>query len=166
MRLYEIDGTKFDPLLVEFWRQATPQDLNYYFVQDNCYGASQAFNEFLESRGIGNAEIVPIGRVNNGRKQFGWFYADEPDLHIDALETKDKLAMKHQGSDPRKKPDRIKYINSDPAILEEFRWIPHSWVELRGQILDPSGFYIDGRSGQFDRMVHNKSNLAQRYRYF
>ncbi len=100
MRLREINGTKFDPLIVEFWRQATPEQLNYYFVQDNCYGASQDFIKFLENRGISNAEIIPIGRISNGQKQFGWFYADEPDLHIGALETKDKLTMKHKGLDP------------------------------------------------------------------
>ena len=166
MKLSEIAGSQFDPLLIEFWKQATPQQLNYYFIQDNCYGASQDFIAFLESKGIGNAEIVPIGRVSNGRKQYGWFHADEPDLHIEALETKDKLAMKYLGLDPRKKPDRVKYINSDPAVREEFTWIPHSWVELRGQILDPSGFYIDGKNGQFDRMVSDRSNLTQRYQYF
>jgi len=166
MRLFEIAESRFDPLLIEFWKQASPQQLNYYFVQDNCFGASQDFIAFLENRGIGNAEIVPIGRVSNGKKQYGWFHADEPDLHIDALESKDKLAMKYLGLDPRKKPDRLTYINSDPAIREEFTWIPHSWVELRGQILDPSGFYIDGKNGQFDRMVSDKTNLSQRYQYF
>ena len=166
MKIFEVTGSQFDPLLIAFWKQATPDQLAYYFVQDNCYGASQDFITFLENQGIGNAEIVPIGRVSNGKKQYGWFHADEPDLHIDALETKDKVAMKQLGLDPRKKTDRIKYINSDPAIREEFTWIPHSWVEVRGQILDPSGFYPDGRSGQFDRMVSNRANLSSRYQYF
>jgi hypothetical protein len=166
MKIFELAGSKIDPLLIEFWKQANPMQLNYYFVQDNCYGASQDFISFLENKGIGNAEIVPIGRVSNGKKQYGWFHADEPDLHIDALETKDKQAMKQLGLDPRKKSDRIKYINSDPEIREDFKWIPHSWVELRGQILDPSGFYFDGKSGQFDRMVNDKSNLSSRYRFF
>lgn len=165
MRLYEIAGPKFDPLLVEFWRTRTPEQMKYYFVQNNCYGASQDLIEFLESKGIGNAEIIPIGRISNGKKQFGWFYADVPDLTYDALEKKDVAAMREQGLDPRKKPDRITYIQNN-NLEEEFKWIPHSWVEIRGTILDPSGFYTDGRSGQFDRFVNNKSNLAQRYRYF
>ena len=165
MRLYELDNKNFDPLLLEFWKQATPDQLRYYFVQDNCFGASQDFIAFLENKGIGNAEIVPIGRVSNGKKQFGWFRADVPDLHVDALEPKDKMAMKEQGLDYRKKDHRAKYIQ-DNNLTEEFSWIPHSWVELRGQILDPSGFYPDGKNGQFDLMVQDKTNLASRYQYF
>jgi hypothetical protein len=165
MRLYELDNKNFDPLLLEFWQQATPEQLRYYFVQDNCFGASQDFIAFLENKGIGNAEIVPIGRVSNGKKQFGWFHADIADLDVDALEPKDKISMREQGLDYRKKDHRAKYIQ-DNNLTEEFSWIPHSWIELRGQILDPSGFYPDGQSGQFDRMVQDKSNLASRYQYF
>ena len=165
MRLYELDNKNFDPLLLEFWKQATPDQLRYYFVQDNCFGASQDFIAFLENKGIGNAEIVPIGRVSNGKKQYGWFHADVPDLHVDALETKDKMSMSEQGLDYRKKDHRAKYIQ-DNNLTEEFSWIPHSWVELRGQILDPSGFYVDGKNGQFDLMVQDKTNLASRYQYF
>lgn len=165
MRLYELDNKNFDPLLLEFWKQATPDQLRYYFVQDNCFGASQDFIAFLENKGIGNAEIVPIGRVSNSKKQFGWFRADVPDLHVDALEPKDKMSMREQGLDYRKKDHRAKYIQ-DNNLTDEFSWIPHSWVELRGQILDPSGFYPDSKSGQFDLMVQDKGNLASRYQYF
>ena len=165
MRLYELANKNFDPLLLEFWQQAAPEQLRYYFVQDNCFGASQDFIAFLENKGIGNAEIVPIGRASNGKKQFGWFRADVPDLHVDALEPKDKMSMSEQGLDYRKKDHRARYIQ-DNNLTEEFCWIPHSWVELRGQILDPSGFYVDGKNGQFDLMVQDKTNLASRYRYF
>ena len=165
MRLYELANKNFDPLLLEFWKQATPDQLRYYFVQDNCFGASQDFIAFLENKGIGNAEIVPIGRVSNGKKQYGWFHADIADLDVDALEPKDKMSMREQGLDYRKKDHRAKYIQ-DNNLTEEFSWIPHSWVELRGQILDPSGFYVDGKNGQFDLMVQDKTNLASRYQYF
>ena len=165
MRIYEISGQNFDHLLVEFWRTRKPDQLQYYFIQNNCYGASQDLNEFLEKQGIGNAEIIPIGRISNGRKHFGWFYADVPDLSYDALERKDIVAMREQGLNPRNKQDRISYIRNND-LEEDFKWIPHSWIELQGTILDPSGFYIDGRSGQFDKLVKDKSNLAARYRYF
>jgi hypothetical protein len=88
-----------------------------------------------------------------------------PDLTYDALERKDLLVMREQGLNPRSKPDRVAYIQNN-NLEEDFKWIPHSWVEIRGQILDPSGFYIDGRSGQFDRMVTDKNNLSDRYQYF
>lgn len=165
MRIYEISSTQFDPLLLEFWRTRTPEQLKYYFVQNNCHGASLDLLDFLESKGIGNAEIVPCGRIANGKKSFGWLYADVPDLTYYALMKTDIDTMHQQGLDPRKKTDRVTYIRNND-LEEEFKWIPHSWVELRGAILDPSGFYIDGRSGQFDKVVNNKSNLAERYRYF
>jgi len=167
MRIFEVTERQFDPLLVEFWRQATPEQLKYYFVQNNCYGASQDFYNFLETKGLGHAEIIPIGRTtNDDKKQYGWFRADVPDLTYDALDTRDQLAIRSMGLDPRIKQDRARYINSMPEIRQSFCWIPHSWVEIRGQILDPSGFYIDGRSGQFDRMVTDKTNLSDRYQYF
>jgi hypothetical protein len=164
MRLFEFTQP-FDPLLVDFWKQATPEQLKYYFVQDNCFGASQDFEDFLSNQGYGNAEIIPIGRVHNGRKTGGWIFVDVADTSIDALEPKDVMAMREQQLDPRKKADRIAYIKNN-NLEEEFRWIPHSWVEIRGRILDPSGFYINGKSGQFDRMVKDKTNLSSRYRVF
>lgn len=166
MRLFEIAPANFDPLLIEFWRQATPEQMKYYFVQDNCYGASQDFVEFLDTKGLGGyAEIVPIGRIINGKKTKGWFKADVPDTTLDAF-TKDDIAQaKAQGFDVRKKDGRIAYIQQN-NLVEEFCWIPHSWVELKGNILDPSGFFTDGKSGQFDRFVTDKTNLASRYQYF
>jgi hypothetical protein len=152
-------------LLVEFWQQATPEQMKYYFVQDNCYGASQDFVEFLESKGIMNAEAVPIGRILNGKKTKGWIKVDVPDTSIDAFTNNDIAQAKAQGFDVRKKEGRIAYIQQN-NLTEEFCWIPHSWVEIRGRILDPSGFYIDGKSGQFDRFVKDKTNLASRYQYF
>jgi len=165
MRLFEIARMNFDPLLIDFWRQSTPKALDHYFVQDNCIDASQDFEQYLVGRGIGFGEIVPIGRMVNGKKKAGWFRADRPNLGIDALDSGDMVAMKQQGLDYRKQSDRMTYITNND-LEDEFKWIPHSWVELRGKILDPSGFYIDGRSGQFDRMVNDKSNPADRYQYF
>lgn len=165
MRLFEIAPANFDPLLIEFWRQASPEQMKYYFVQDNCYGASQDFNAFLESKGIMTAELVPIGQIVGGKKSKGWIKVDVPDTSLDAFTRDDIAKCKAQGLDPRKKPDRVAYITNN-NLQEEFMWIPHSWVEIRGKILDPSGFYVDGKSGQFDRMVQNKTNLAGRYQYF
>lgn len=168
MKIIELlteSASQFDPLLIEFWKSCSPEDLRYFFVQNNCYGASQSFMEFLEDKGIHTAEIVPIGRIRNGKKTQGWFHADVPDTTLDAFTKEEITAMKNQGLNPHKKADRVAYITNN-NLEDEFKWIPHSWVELRGRILDPSGFYIDGKSGQFDRLVHNKSNLSKRYQYF
>ena len=165
MKIYEVAGSNIDPLLIEFWKTRSPEQMKYYFIQDNCYGASQDFNEFLESKGIMSGEIVPIGSIAGGKKSKGWIHVDVPDTSIDAFTKQDLLTAKQQGLDPRKKADRLAYIANN-NLEDEFKWIPHSWVEVRGKILDPSGFYTDGRSGQFDRMIQDKSNLSSRYRYF
>lgn len=167
MRLHELSlSPTFDPLLVEFWQTKSPAMLKYYFTQNNCQAASADFNTFLESKGIMTAEINKIGWITGGKKTNGWFHADIPDLHKDALTKNDILSMREQGLNPNGKEDRKNYIYSTPELLEDFKLIPHSWVELKGKILDPSGFYIDGKSGQFDKWVTTKTNLSPRYHYF
>ena len=167
MRLFEISSTTtIDPLLIEFWQLKNPRMLKYYFTQNNCQIASADFITFLESKGIMTAEIVKVGWTRNGQKIDGWFTADIPDLHKDALTKQDIGAMREQGLNPASKDDRKAYIYSDPALLADFKMVPHSWVEYKGKILDPSGFYIDGRSGQFDRWVTDKTNLIPRYQIF
>jgi hypothetical protein len=166
MKIFEIESrNNFNSLLIEFWKTSTPEQMKYYFVQDNCYGASQDFNEFLESKRIMNGEIIPIGRMISGKKTKGWIKVDVPDTSLDAFTKEDITKARAQGLDPRKKQDRVLYITNN-NLQEEFTWIPHSWVEIRGEILDPSGFYLDGKSGQFDRMIKDKSNLKSRYHYF
>lgn len=164
MKIFEIAGSQFDPLLIEFWRQRSPQDLQHYTVSDNCIDASNDLLEFLEQRGIGNAEVVPIGTMKNGKKKQGWIQVDQPVYEMDTLTDSEIAAMQKQGLDPRD-PAAIKKFAEQNNLVEEFTWIPHSWVELRGQILDPSGFYPTG-NGQFDQLVGNKVNLASRYRFF
>lgn len=166
MRLFEVIQSPFDPLLVEFWKQCSPQILNLYFKQNNCYTASLDFAVFLETKGIGFAEVIKIGRFVNDVKKFGWFETDIPDYHYDALTVTDRKVMTSQQLNPRNARDRANYINSSPELIAEFCWIPHSWVEVRGVIYDPSGFYINGISGQFDKLVKDKSNLADRYHYY
>ena len=167
MRLHELSmSSAFDPLLVEFWQTKSPAMLKYYFTQNNCQVASADFVTFLEGKGIMTAEVVKIGWMVGNRKTNGWFQADTPDLHKDALTKNDIATMREQGLNPASKEDRKIYIYSSPELLEDFKLIPHSWVELKGNILDPSGFYIDGKSGQFDKWVTNKTNLLPRYHYF
>ncbi len=165
MRLYEITKTSINPLLIEFWKTASPGQLKNWFTINGCYEAASRFNEFLESKGIMYGEVIQIGTIRNGKKSQGWFHADIPDTHHDALTADDIKAMRKADLNPHDEADRVEYITSND-LEEEFKWIPHSWVELRGEILDPSGFYVDGKSGQFDQLVKDKSNLADRYRYF
>jgi len=170
MRLFEIEKNKFHPYLVEFWRSLSPRDLSYYLTRDNCYEASEAFAEWVSANNNENMiDVIPMGRLlnNHGTNKMirGWFKADTPDLSLDALSPIDEKKMIDLNLNPFSDDDRLQYI-TDNNLEEEFSMIPHSWTELHGEILDPSGFYVDGKSGQFDTLVNDKSQIASRYHYF
>jgi hypothetical protein len=163
MRLIEI-AQGFDPLLLEFWETAGDKRLSIYATRGGCGGAASDFLEFLESRGIVTAEVIPAGHMRGGKKAKGWFRTDVPDLDLDAFTKEELAAMKQHGFNPRKETDRAKYARSE-NMEDQLRWIPHAWVENRGKILDPSGFYPNGQ-GQFDGLIKDRSNLEDRYQYF
>lgn len=48
--------------------------------------------------------------------------------------------------------------------LDNSKLIPHSWVEFRGEILDPSGFTPEG-DGQFDKLIQTKDPMERKSRY-
>jgi len=163
MRLFEI-AQGFDPLLMEFWKLAGDTRLKAYATRGGCGTAANDFMEFLENRGYMMAEVIPTGFMRGGKKLKGWFRADVPDMDMDAFTKEELAAMKRHGFDPRKEQDRAKYARSE-NMEDELKWIPHAWVELRGRVLDPSGFYPNGR-GQFDGLVNDRSNMQDRYQYF
>ena len=154
--------SQFDPLLIKFWNKHQDKLPEYFRTGET--GCVEASNDLADEIG-GFAYVVPIGRFSGSKKVGGWLYTDTPQTDLESFTQKEILAMKKQGLDPSKEQDRVTFITNN-KLEDEFKWIPHSWVEVRGKILDPSGFYIDGKSGQFDRLVNNKSNLSQRYTYF
>jgi hypothetical protein len=165
MRLHEIAGG-FDQHLIDFWKQASPQAMTGYLERGGCGTASSDFLDYLESRGIRNAEMIPAGYISKqGTKRKGWFRVDAPQSDPDAFTNQDIMAMRKHGLNPKKKVDRLAYITNN-HLEDEFRWIPHSWVEIGDRILDSSGFMPDGKSGQFDRLVKDKKNTRDRYEYF
>ena len=153
-------------LLKEFWN--THEDrLDVYFERGGCGIAAKDLSEFLYSKRINN-EIVKTGFIDkNGAMKQGWFQIDEPEYNYDALTQSDISKMKGMRLNPKSKLD-IKTYAEKSGLVEDFKLIPHSWVEVNGIILDPSGFYLEGESGQFDKLVDNKSykNLKDRYKYF
>ena len=154
--------SQFDPLLIKFWNKHQDKLPEYFRTGET--GCVEASNDLASEIG-GFAEVVPIGRFSGSKKVGGWLYTDTPQTDLESFTQKEIIAMKKQGLDPNNEQDRVTFITNN-KLEDEFRWIPHSWVEVRGKILDPSGFYVDGKSGQFDRLVNNKSNLSQRYTYF
>jgi hypothetical protein len=153
-------------LLKEFWNECENR-LEVYFERGGCGIAARDLSEFLYGKQINN-EIVKTGFIDkNGVKRKGWFQIDEPEYNYDALTQSDISKMKGMRLNPKSKLD-IKTYAEQSGLVEDFKLIPHSWVEVNGNILDPSGFYLDGESGQFDKLVQDKSyeNLKDRYMYF
>lgn len=157
--------TEFHPWLLEFWQHQEDRNLPQLWEKDDCLLASQELLEFLEEqKRIFTAEIILIGGWKSNQKTDGWFQADVPDYSLDALRARDKQEMKAQNLNPAKRKDRITYAQN-ANLVEEFKLIPHSWVEYKGEILDPSGFHPSGK-GQFDNVVFNKQRLKDRYLIF
>ena len=144
------ENTAFNKNLIEFWNEHEDY-LEDYFIRGGCGIASKDLSEFLYKKNMNN-EIVKTGYIDkNGFKQNGWFLSDSPEYTPDALTNSDRKTMIDSGLNP-KNAESIKQWVQDNGLENEFSLIPHSWVEiLRNEILDPSGFYIDGKSGQFDK---------------
>lgn len=122
--------------------------------------------DFIEKKyNIGVAEVIPTGRMIGKRKVGGWFKTDVPQLDISAFTDQELQAMEAKGYDYKIEADRLAFAK-EFNLLEDLKFIPHSWVEIRGEILDPTGFYKDGMSGQFDQLIKSKANLQARYMYF
>jgi hypothetical protein len=152
----------FDPVLIQFWEHHH-KNLSRYFRSGET-GCVEAAEDLANTIG-GFAEVVPIGSFAGKKKVGGWIHTDTVQTDLDSFTADEIAVMRKHGLNPNNEHDRAKFIH-DNGLQEEFKWVPHSWVEVRGRVFDPSGFYIDGQSGQFDRMVHNKTNLAHRYHYF
>ena len=135
------ENTTFNKNLIDFWNEYEDY-LKDYFIRGGCGIASKDLSEFLYKKNMNN-EIVKTGYIDkNGFKQNGWFLSDSPEYTPDALT--------NSGLNP-KNAESIKQWVQDNGLENDFSLIPHSWVELKTEILDPSGFYIDGKSGQFDK---------------
>jgi hypothetical protein len=153
---------KFAPELIKFWKSHADQ-LPQYFRGGET-GCAEAAQELAQELG-GFAEVVPIGHYAGSKKVGGWIRTDVVQTDLESFTSRELTIMRQQNLDPKNPSDRKKFIENN-NLQDEFMWVPHSWVEIRGQILDPSGFYLDGTSGQFDGMISDKHNLLARYQYF
>jgi hypothetical protein len=146
----------FDPLLIEFWEERK-EDLSIYKRPGGCGIASVDLLLFLKTRkGIYNATIVKTGywAKDGVSKIGGWVKLDNPDYSLTSFTDKEKEEMKLQGLSSMKLLDRKKYVKNN-NLEDELKLVPHSWIEYRGLILDPSGFLPD-KSGQFDGKMSSK----------
>lgn len=167
----------FDERLIDFWKKEVEilsvQDKKEFLERDNCFAGAKKLEKFLRNNYglVGNwTEVVKVGKsVSIGgewKKKGNYIKVDVPDIRYENLSPADLRRMRELGYvNPRSNTQIAEYLKK-ANLEEEFCYIPHSWVEIRSKVLDPTGFYMDGKSGQFDEMVVDKTNLEDRYKYF
>ncbi len=156
---------KLHPLVQEFLNTISSYNKKMYCTRNNCGIASSDLLRWLEKeKKIGTAEIVKTGYIKDDKKFGGWIEVDVIDYSKDSFTKKELDDMMSSGYDTRKESERKRYVK-DNNLENELKYIPHSWVEYRGNILDPSGFMPDG-TGQFDNLILNKDSMDKRYKIF
>lgn len=112
-------------LVTEFWvlhRNARRSMLR----RDNCGETACKLMWFLQSRGI-DAERVQ-----------GEFLTDYPVYEFWDFTDQQRMEMRDHGLNPRRADDRYAYMTKMSLNSEHCR-IPHYWLLVEGEIVDPSG---------------------------
>lgn len=132
-----------DDLVSEFLKSISPRELRYYSIRDNCGPAALDMMYWAKKKGI---DLTKHG---------GFFVADHV-VYDKADFTKEmKIEFKHSGLDFNNPDDRKQFIETNPKYSEEWKKIPHFWLQdAQGNIYDPSGyiqFVKTGLSSDLDK---------------
>lgn len=132
-----------DDLVSEFLKSISPWELRYYSIRDNCGPAALDMMYWAKKKGI---DLTKHG---------GFFVADHV-VYDKADFTKEmKIEFKHSGLDFNNPDDRKQFIETNPKYSEEWKKIPHFWLQdAQGNIYDPSGyiqFIKTGLSSDLDK---------------
>jgi hypothetical protein len=116
-------------LVTDFLKSIHPKELRYYSIRDNCGPAALHMKDWAKSKGI---ELQRYG---------GYFTAD--DVAYDKADfTKEmKREFLRQGLDFNDPNARKQFIKSNPEYSEEWKKIPHYWLQDKlGSVYDPTGY--------------------------
>jgi GNAT superfamily N-acetyltransferase/predicted GNAT family acetyltransferase len=132
-----------DHLVSEFLKSISPKELRYYTIRDNCGPAALHMKDWAEGKGI------------DLTRHEGYFVADTV-VYDKADFTKEmKREFIEQGLDFNDPTARKQFIESNPKYSEEWKKIPHYWLQdKQGNIYDPTGyiqFVKTGLSSDLDK---------------
>jgi GNAT superfamily N-acetyltransferase len=132
-----------DHLVSEFLKNISPKELRYYTIRDNCGPAALHMKDWAEGKGI---DLI---------RHEGYFVADTV-VYDKADFTKEmKREFIEQGLDFNDPTARKQFIESNPKYSEEWKKIPHYWLQdKQGNIYDPTGyiqFVKTGLSSDLDK---------------
>lgn len=108
----------------DLWKKTKYQKI--YGIRDNCGPATYDLIFFMNDNGI-SAEQVQ-----------GYFKCDIPVHDKRDFTTEMKVEFKESGLDWNSSQDRLEWIKAS-KYYEEWLKCPHYWVEINGEIFDPSG---------------------------
>lgn len=127
MRINEI--TESNDLVTEFLKSISPRELRYYSVRDNCGPAALHMMDWAATKGI---EL---------KRQGGYFVADEVVYDKEDFTREMKKEFAQQGLNFNDSNARKQFIESNPKYSEEWKKVPHYWLQdARGEIYDPTGY--------------------------
>ena len=130
MRIHEILTESTQPKLVsEFLQSISPKELRQYSIRDNCGPAALHMMSWAKQKGL---ELTRFG---------GYFVADNV-VYDKADFTKEmKREFVKQGLDFNDPTVRKQFIESNPNYSEEWKKIPHYWLQdKQSNVYDPSGY--------------------------
>jgi hypothetical protein len=128
MRIKELFEDRSDDIVLEFLQSISPKELKQYSIRDNCGPAALHLMDWAKQKGL---ELNRFG---------GYFIADNV-VYDKADFTKEmKREFIKQGLDFNDPTARKQFIKSDPKYSEEWKRIPHYWLQdKQGNIYDPTG---------------------------
>ena len=116
-------NTKTKELINSFNETLTPFDLK----RGNCGLTAANLVVYLQKRGI------------DSRRQEGSFKVDTPSYIKNDFAYEELMDAKKKGYNMNEREDRIKYAK-DVDLIDELKLIPHYWVEIDDEIVDPTGY--------------------------
>jgi len=128
MKIKELFEDRSGDLVSEFLQSISPKELRQYSIRDNCGPAALHMRDWAKQQGI---ELNRFG---------GYFIADNV-VYDKADFTKEmKREFIKQGLDFNDPTARKQFIESNPEYSEEWKKIPHYWLQdKQGNTYDPTG---------------------------
>ena len=140
-------------LVQHFLHQVSPKMLKYYSVRDNCGPAALDMIDWAKTQGI---ELHRVG---------GYFVADNIVYDKEDFTKEMKRDFLQQGLDFNDSQARKEFIESNPKYSEEWKKIPHYWLQdKQGNVYDPTGyiqFVKTGLSKDLDPVRYEKHRLNE-----
>jgi hypothetical protein len=116
-------------LVSSFLETVSPKMLRYYSVRDNCGPAALDMMVWAKSQGM------------DLKRYYGYFTADSVVSEKADFTKEMKKEFSQLGLDFNDPVARKEFIESSPKYRDEWKKVPHYWLQdSQGKVYDPSGY--------------------------